>query len=273
MRIIAGSCLEDLLRDEKAQKRPECREILARLSERVLFCQDNLIKKLLVPHLLNNQKAHCKLPAELHIEHLASCYKTQTLEVNSTVVSESRRQISNHFIHGGALKGQKVAVKILAVTKQDIQEENPTEQSKAKKRLIAEAYNLRQLNTLPQHPNIPRLFAYNTTTLPFHIITQYEKYGDLLQLVRTSREVQALSSSVIYKMLISITEGLLYLQQKLYLVHRAVMAQNVLVGDGYTCKLSGLHSLGRLQHKRHRDGKINLTEIITVHFHILQAFL
>jgi len=265
--------LEDLLRDEKAQKRPECREILARLSKRVLFCQDNLIKKLLVPHLLNNQKAHCKLPAELHIEHLASCYKTQTLEVNSTVVSESRRQISNHFIHGGALKGQKVAVKILAVTKQDIQEENPTEQSKAKKRLIAEAYNLRQLNTLPQHPNIPRLFAYNTTTLPFHIITQYEKYGDLLQLVRTSREVQALSSSVIYKMLISITEGLLYLQQKLYLVHRAVMAENVLVGDGYTCKLTGLHSLGRLQHKRHGDGKINFNGDNHVHFHILQAFL
>lgn len=257
MRIIAGSCLEDLLRNEKAQKRPECREILDRLFKRVLFCQDNLIKKLLVPHLLNNQNAQYKLPVELHIEHLASCYKTQTLEVNKSIVSESRRQISNHFVHDGALKGQEVAVKILAVTKQDILEENPTKQSEVKKRLIAEAYYLRQLNTLPQHPNIPRLLAYNTTTLPFHIITQYEKHGDLLQFVRSSPEFEALSSSAIYKMLISITEGLLYLKQKLHLVHRAVMAENVLVGDDYTCKLSGLHSLGRLQNKRHGNGKIN----------------
>lgn len=120
--------------------------------------------------------------------------------------------------------------------------------------------NLRQLNSLNQHPNIPHLLAYNTTTVPFHIITQYEKYGDLLQLVRTSREVKALSSSVIYKMLISITEGLLYLQQKLHLVHRALMAENILVGDGYTCKLTGLHSLGKLPHKRHGDGKINCNE-------------
>lgn len=257
MRIKAGSCLEDLLRNEKAQKKPECRAILDRLSKRVLFCHDSLIKKLLVPHLLNNQNSQYRLPAELHIEHIASCYKTQTLEVNSTIFSESRRQISNCFVHGGALKGQKVVVKILAVKKQDMLEENPTVQSEAKKRFIAEAYNLRQLNSLNQHPNIPHLLAYNTTTLPFHIITQYEKYGDLLQFVRTSREVQALPSSVIYKMFISITEGLLYLQQKLHLVHRAVMAENILVGDAYICKLTGLHSLGKLQHKRHRDGKIN----------------
>ena len=268
MRIKAGSCLEDLLRNEKAQKRPECRAILNRLSKPVLFCYDSLVKKLLVHHLLNNQNPEHRLPAELHIEHLASCYKTQTLEVTSTIFSESRRQISNCFINGGALKGQRMVVKILAVTKQDILEENPTTQSEAKKRFIAEAYNLRQLNSLNQHPNIQQLLAYNTTTLPCHIITQYEKYGDLLQFVRTSREVQALSSPVMYKMFISITEGLLYLQQKLHLVHRAVMAENILVGDGYICKLSGLHSLGKLQHKRHREGKIiTVTKIITVYIH------
>lgn len=258
----------DLLGNEKAQKNPECRAILELLSKRVLFCHDSLVKKLLVPHLIDNQNGQFRLPAELHIQHLASYYKTQTLEVNSTIVCESR---SDRFVHGGALKGQKVVVKILAVTKQDILDENPTVHSEAKTRLIAEAYNLRQLNSLNQHPNIPVLLAYNTTTLPFHVITQYEKYGDLLRLVRTSREVQALSSSVIYKMLISITEGLLYLQQKLQLVHRAVMAENILVGEGYTCKLSGLHSLGKLQHKRHRDGKINCNEIITVHCHRLSS--
>ena len=155
------------------------------------------------------------------------------------------------------LKGQRAAVKILAVTKQDTLEENPTVQSEAKKKLIAEAYNLCQLNSLEQHPNIPVLLAYNTTTLPFHIITKYEKYGDLLQLVRTSREVQALPSSVIYKMFIGIIEGLLYLHQKLHLVHRAIMAVNILVGDDYTSKLSGLHSLEMLRNRDQGDGKTN----------------
>lgn len=249
----------NLLKNEKVQKRPECRAILDRLSKRVLFCHDSLIKKLLVPHLFNNQNAQYTLPAELHIEHLASCYKTQTLEVNNTIASESGREEPSCFVNRGMLKGKKAAIKILAVTKQDILEENPTVQSEVKKRLIAEAYNLWQLNSLNQHPNIPALLAYNTTTLPFHIITQYEKYGNLLQLVRTSREVQALPSSVIYKMFIGITEGLLYLQKKLHLVHRAVMAENILVGDGYTCKLSGMHSLGMQQNRPYVDGKINRT--------------
>ena len=257
LRIEAGSCLVNLLKNEKAQNRPECRALLDRLSKRVLFCQDSLVKKLLVPHLLNNQNAQYTLPAELHIEHLTSCYRTQTLEVNSIIASEAGREEPSCFVNRGMLKGQRAAVKILAVTKQDTLEENPTVQSEAKKRLIAEAYNLCQLNSLEQHPNIPVLLAYNTTTLPFHIITKYEKYGDLLQLVRTSREVQALPSSVIYKMFIGIIEGLLYLHQKLHLVHRAVMAVNILVGDDYTSKLSGLHSLEMLRNRDHGDGKIN----------------
>lgn len=244
----------NLLKNERALKRPECRAILERLSRRVLFCQDSLIKKLLVPHLLNNQNTQYRLSAKLHLEHLTSCYKTQTLEFNSIMTSEAGREEPSCFVNSGMLKGQKAAVKTLAVTKQDILEENPAVQSEAKKRLIAEAYNLWRLNSVNHHPNIPVLLAYNTTALPFHIITQYEKHGNLLQLVRTSREVQALPSSVIYKIFLGIIEGLLYLQQELHLVHRAVMAVNILVGDGYTSKLSGLHSLELLQNRPHGDG-------------------
>ena len=250
----AGSCLVNLLKNERALKRPECRAILERLSKRVLFCQDSLIKKLLVPHLLNNQNAQYRLPEELIIEHLTFCYKTQTLEFNSMIASVVGREKPSCFVNSGMLKGRKAAVKTLAVTKQDILEENPTVQSKAKKRLIAEAYNLWRLNSIDHHPNIPVILAYNTTALPFQIITQYEKHGNLLQLVRTSREVQALPSSVIYKIFIGIIDGLMYIQQKLLLVHRAVMAVNILVGDGYTSKLSGLHSLELLQNKPHGDG-------------------
>ncbi|KAL9950624.1 hypothetical protein ACROYT_G043149 [Oculina patagonica] len=254
LRIEAGSCLVSLLKNQKAQKRPECRAILDRFSKRVLFCQECLIKKLLVPHLYDNQNAQYTLPADLHIEHLTNGYKTQTLEVNNAIVSELGRDKQYYFVYDGTLKGQKVAVKILGVTKQDILEETPTVQTEAKKRLIAEAYNLWQLNSLPdRHPNIPVLLAYNTATLPYHIITEYEKHGNLLQLVRASRQVQVLPSTVLYKIFIGITEGLLYLHEKLHLVHRVVMAENILVGDGYTCKLSGLHSLGMLQNGPYRD--------------------
>ena len=244
-----------LLKNQKARKSPECRTIVERLSKRVLFCQDSPIKKLLLPHLYGNQNALYTLPAELHIDHLANCYKTQTLEINSPIVSELSCDEPSYFVYDGTLKGQKVAVKILGVSKQDILEENSTEDSESKKRLVAEAYSLWQLNSLNRHPNIPVLLACNTQTLPYHIITEYEKHGNLLQFVRASREVQGVPSTVLYKILISIIEGLLYLHQKLYLVHCVVMAENILVGDGYTCKLSGLHSLGMLQYGQ--DGKIN----------------
>ena len=255
IRIEAGGCLVSLLKNQGAQKTPECREIVDRLSKRVLFCQESPIKKLLVAHLYNDQNAQYTIPAELLIEHLTNGYKTQTLEINNPIVRKSDHNEPSCFVYDGTLKGQKVVVKILGVTKQDVLEGGLTEQSEGKKRIIAEAYNLWQLNSLNRHPNIPVLLAYNTETLPYHIVTQYEKHGDLLKLVRASREAQDLPSPVLYKMLIGITEGLLYLQGK-HLVHRAVMAENVLVGDGHTSKLSGLHSLGMLGYRPGREGKI-----------------
>ena len=65
-----------------------------------------------------------------------------------------------------------------------------------------------------------------------------------------------LSSATLYKMIIGVTEALLYLHQQLNLVHRATMAENILVGDGYVAKLSGMHSLGVLQYGINKDGKI-----------------
>ena len=102
---------------------------------------------------------------------------------------------------------------------------------------------MRRLNA-SQHPNFfPVLLSYDTKRFPYHLITEFEKWGDLLQLVRTWRENESPAGPpTLYKMLIDISNALLYLEE-LGLVHRAVMAENVLVGDNYVCKLSGLHSL------------------------------
>ena len=179
------------------------------------------------------------------------------------VTTRPSNETSSCFVSHGVLKRQEVAVKVLAVSKKDLVEEETSTQSEAKKRLRAEAYNLWQLSNLRKHPNIPCLLAYNTTAFPHHIITSYEKYGNLLQFVRGSRERKPLSSAALYKMIIGVTEALLYLHQELNLVHRAVTAENILVGDGYFAKLSGMHSLGVLQHGINKEGKIGqLSELL-----------
>lgn len=254
LRFEASLCLVHLRKDEKARKKPECRAIVDRFSRGMLFCPDRSIKRLFVPHFFDNQSDQHMLPTELHNQHLVSCYKTHTLEIDNMVTTRPSNKTSSCFVSHGVLKRQEVAVKVLAVSKKDLVEEETSTQSEAKKRLRAEAYNLWQLSNLRKHPNIPCLLAYNTTAFPHHIITSYEKYGNLLQFVRGSRERKPLSSATLYKMIIGVTEALLYLHQELNLVHRAVTAENILVGDGYFAKLSGMHSLGVLQHEINKEG-------------------
>ena len=256
MRIEASLCLVYLGKDEKVRKKPECRAIVDRFFRRLLFCPERSIKRLFVPHFFDNQSDQHTLPIDLHNQHLVSCYKTHTLEIDNMVTTKPSCETSSCFVSHGVLKRQEVAVKVLAVSKKDLVEDQMSTQSEAKKRLCAEAYNLWQLSNLGEHPNIPFLLAYNTTAFPHHIITAYEKYGNLLQFVRDSRECKPLSSATLYKLIIGVIEALLYLHQELDLVHRAVTAENILVGDGYFAKLSGMHSLGVLQHGINKEGKI-----------------
>lgn len=113
---------------------------------------------------------------------------------------------------------------------------------------------MRRLNDV-QHPNFPVLLAYNTESLPYHLITEYERDRDMLQFVRKSRITKPRLQPIhLFKLLIGITDALLHLE-KLDLVHRAVMAENVLVGDDYVAKLSGLHALKQLRKGSSGKGK------------------
>ena len=240
MRTEAGGSLVYLLRDPKVQKRPECKAIVQRRSEEVLFCPDVETKTFLVHSLHKNQNlCQRELPTKLHIEHLSSKYRTHTLEINQTTISQS----SSCFVNRGMFQRRKVAVKVLFVYKYDLVQENPT--FLAKERLIQEAENLRRLNAA-HHPNIPVLLAYDTKTLPYHLITTFERWGNLLQFLRRSRERNPpLQPAQLLKMLLDIVDALLFLE-KSGLVHRAVMTANVLVGDSYVCKLSGMQYLQQL---------------------------
>lgn len=239
MRTEAGGCLVNLLKDAKVQKKPECRAFLQRRSSEVLLCPDKEIRTFLVHFLSKNQNLQHDLPEDLHIKHLSSMYRTPTLEINQTIISQS----SGCFVKHGMFQRKKVAVKVLFVKKQHLLENNPS--THARERLIREADCLRLLNE-SRHPNIPVLLGYDTKSLPYHLITAFEKWGNLLQFVRRSRENSPhLQPVQLLRMLIHIADALLYIE-KLGLVHRAVMAANVLVGDSYVCKLSGMQSLEQL---------------------------
>ena len=250
MRKEAGGCLVNLLKDLKVQKTPNCRAFVQRKSSETLFCPDKDTRTSLVHFLSKNENLQLDLPADLHIKHLCSStkmYRTQTLEINQTWIS----QTSSCFIKSGMFQRKKVAVKVLFVEKQHLLEENPA--FDARESLIREAHYLKLLNE-SRHPNIPVLLAYDTKSFPYHIITAFEKCGDLLQFVRKSRGSSSCLHLTHLGMLINITDALLYIKSS-GLVHRAVMAANVLVGDGYVCKLSGMQHLRQLtnQGRSHHD--------------------
>ena len=239
MRTEAGGCLVYLLKDPEVQKRPECRAFVERRSSEVLLCHDKEIRTFLVYFQCEDQRLEHDLPEDLHIKHLSSIYRTPTLEINQTVISRS----SDCFVTYGMFQRQKVAVKVLFVKKQHLLEDNPS--THARERLIREADCLKRLNE-SRHPNITVLLGYDTKSLPYHIITAFEKFGDLLEFVLRSRENSPCLQPVqLLRMLIDIADALLHLE-KLGLVHRAVMAANVLVGDNHVCKLSGMQSLQQL---------------------------
>ena len=60
-------------------------------------------------------------------------------------------------------------------------------------------------------------------------------------------------------MLIDVSDALLFLNEQGW-VHRAIMAENVLVGENFVCKLSGLHSLQQLTNEPSDQGKIQNIE-------------
>ncbi|XP_068725930.1 uncharacterized protein [Montipora capricornis] len=236
MRQEAALTLVYLLRDKKVQDRPECRALLENRASELLFSSDPEIRKIMIHFLSHNQQEAVALPAERHKEHLSSTYKTQTLEINNTIVSHS----AECFISTGMFQRKKVAVKVLNVKKNHLLADNPD--FEARRRLINEADNMRRLSE-SQHPNFPVLLGFDTINMPFHIITAFEKWGNLRQFLQLRRDMAPYVQPVdLLKMLTGICRALSHIEA-LGLVHRCVNAENILVGDNFECKLSGLHSL------------------------------
>ena len=103
MRTEAGDCLVNLLTDAKVRKEPDCRVIVERQSEEVLFCPDKETRKKLIDILPLSQEPH---PPNLHTERLSSIYRTHALEINNTTIY----QTSSCFVNHGMFQRRKVTV-------------------------------------------------------------------------------------------------------------------------------------------------------------------
>ena len=163
----------------------------------------------------------------------------------------------------------QVVVKMLNVMKNHLLGQDP--EFEARRRLINEAHNLRRLS-VSSHSNFPVLLGFDTKSMPYHIITAFECWGNLQKFVQLQRDMESRAQPVdLLKMLVGVVCALLHLE-KLGLVHRCVNAENILVGDNFVCKLSGLHFLRLLSLEPTKQG-ILLTKIFAeyrfhVHLHI-----
>ena len=104
MRQEAAGTLVCVLINKKVRKRPECRVVVEKRASELLFSSDPEIRKMMIHFLSHNQQEAQALPIERHIEHLSSIYKTQTLEINKTMVSQS----AECFICTGMFQRKKV---------------------------------------------------------------------------------------------------------------------------------------------------------------------
>ncbi|CAH3146938.1 unnamed protein product [Pocillopora meandrina] len=227
-RIDACICLFNLVKEEV------CREILEPLSRQVLLSPDSYVRSLMADALCLKDNSCCAITEEHLIDHLVTRFPA--LEVNKKIISQDDRC----FIKKAVFRGREAVVKVMYVTNQNVRGRMPSDCQQANRRFIREAHFLSRIQ---KHPNFPILLSYNTETLPYHLITEYESQGNLLQLLQRTHDQQSrLEETLLLQMLINIADALQYLA-RLHLVHRSVMAKNVLVGDDNVCKLSGLHSL------------------------------
>ena len=85
-----------------------------------------------------------------------------------------------------------------------------------------------------RHPKLIQLFAVCTDVMPYYIITEFMKYGNLLDfLIEYNRSIklpQLVDSAA------QVATGMAYLEAQ-KTIHRDLAARNVLVGENNVCKV------------------------------------
>ena len=86
-----------------------------------------------------------------------------------------------------------------------------------------------------RHQNLVQLYAVCTKEKPFYIITEFMKYGKLLEYLRG--DGRSLKLPQLIDMGAQVASGMAYLEEKNY-INRDLAARNILVGDNLICKVA-----------------------------------
>ena len=229
--------MQKLLSIKEVKKTQTSKLILEHHASRIVFSPDSITRKAVVYNLYWQQREH--IPCHVLLEFLEWTYKNHSLEFPR---GKSRINTGSSIIVPGVFRGRAASIKILKVTSAENTGQDNDESGKIRNRMkqkfVTEAFYLRQLSP---HENLPSLLAYDTQNLPFHIVTEHAVRGNLLDFLRGLRnEASGVPSHIdLIQMCLDITSALHHLESH-NIVHRAVMARNVLVGKHFSCKLSSL---------------------------------
>ncbi|XP_078379587.1 proto-oncogene tyrosine-protein kinase receptor Ret-like [Oculina patagonica] len=116
-----------------------------------------------------------------------------------------------------------------------------------RKNLLSE---LELLKKLEPHPHVIKLMGCVTETDPLLVLIEYLPFGDLLGYLRKSRGLNdtyfkdpdvkpqtSLTAEQLMSFAWQVADGMFYLSSR-KIIHRHLAARNVLVGEGYKCKVT-----------------------------------
>ncbi|XP_052386509.1 tyrosine-protein kinase SRK2 [Carassius gibelio] len=86
------------------------------------------------------------------------------------------------------------------------------------------------------HERLLKLYAVCTNSEPMCLVTELMKNGSLKKFLISHKEKQDLEFSVMMDFAVQITEGMIYIENKI--VHRDLRAENILLTDMQCCKIA-----------------------------------
>ncbi|CAL4061261.1 unnamed protein product [Meganyctiphanes norvegica] len=88
-----------------------------------------------------------------------------------------------------------------------------------------------------QHENIVQLYGVCSKKRPIYIVTEYLKYGTLLQYLRNKQTLLISKSVILLDMCLQVCKGMAYLEEHQF-IHRDLAARNCLVGSYNVVKVA-----------------------------------
>lgn len=102
---------------------------------------------------------------------------------------------------------------------------------------LLKTYNFQKNSRKLQHTNLVQLYGVCSKNRPIFIVTEYMKYGSLLNHLRRHEQSLCSNQGLLLDMCIQVCKGMAYLERHNY-IHRDLAARNCLVGTENVVKVA-----------------------------------